>query len=279
MIVVFLLVLSLGQGQASDWADIPCSKHGDCTFLGASFECFNGEFCIKSTVAGCLRNYKNDDGPSRVCNSADSEETIQRGLCREPSNEEMEIRIYAYDWDTSKFQAWILQILFSELLDIPVSIETGNPNVDFNFYSPQEVGQSQGVRYNEFSNLERALRHARIFGDCRLAERKVPAGYEACAHFSPEVRFPIIEEEDLAVNKNSDETYRVRIAEPLEPTGAIGEQGLYKTKIHCRTRSYASELSWNDGGKESAEISRRISKTDTMGRLLFHLLAEPMHNR
>ena len=36
-----------------------------------------------------------------------------------------EIRIFAYDWESSLFQAWILQILLSELLDIPATIETG----------------------------------------------------------------------------------------------------------------------------------------------------------
>eukprot|EP00526_Cylindrotheca_closterium_P003914 CAMPEP_0113633486 /NCGR_PEP_ID=MMETSP0017_2-20120614/17428_1 /TAXON_ID=2856 /ORGANISM="Cylindrotheca closterium" /LENGTH=1188 /DNA_ID=CAMNT_0000544129 /DNA_START=312 /DNA_END=3878 /DNA_ORIENTATION=+ /assembly_acc=CAM_ASM_000147 len=231
-----LLSLALLHVQAGDLKGIPCQNEDDCSFLGPSYNCFNGEFCIKSTVAGCLLD-KDSGAPSRVCNSNDSEEVIQMGLCRLPKNEEMEIRIYSFDWDSSMFQTWILQILLSELLDVPVSVETGNAHIDFSFYSPEEVRNAGRIFYNQFSSISRSFQYAHIYGDCRLAEKKVLARYETCAHFSPEIRFPI-EEVDLITSGHSvqrfeqtGEMVRTRIAEPLEPAGGFGEQGLYIPKF------------------------------------------------
>ena len=79
----FLLLLLLVSIYTSDAANdglksFPCKSQDDCSVLGPSYECFNGEYCIKWSIAGCLRD--KHGAPSRVCNSNDSEEVIQMGL-------------------------------------------------------------------------------------------------------------------------------------------------------------------------------------------------------
>jgi hypothetical protein len=75
----------------------------------------------------------------RVCNSEDGPDAADLGHCRVPYEglDYMEIRIHNQNWESVFFESWVLQILLSEMLDVPVTIETGSPGVNNNFYQPQ----------------------------------------------------------------------------------------------------------------------------------------------
>ena len=74
-------------------------------------------------------------------------------------------------------QAWILQILLSEVLDVPTLIETGTPDLNINFYDP--AGRfDYGVGYY-MEGLDRA---AQVI-DCRLVKQVEGEPYKVCDRF------------------------------------------------------------------------------------------------
>ena len=104
----------------------------------------------------------------RVCNSEDSEQAILDGLCRLPSEDfsYKEVRISSENWDTAYFVTWIMQIMLSELLNVPSSVETGVAEANMNFYHPDSP-----YVYDTLDNDFRGLQKAADLGDCTLASR------------------------------------------------------------------------------------------------------------
>lgn len=105
-----------------------------------------------------------------------------------------EIRIHAQNWESAFFHAWILQIILSEVLYVPVSIETGMPDKRLDFYD-HDMPFDYGVGYDL-----NALRNAQEIGDCRLLRRSPDqhrekalsegindGAYVSCCHVIPEV--------------------------------------------------------------------------------------------
>lgn len=95
-------------------------------------------------------------------------------------------------------EAWILQILLTEVMGVPVTLETGKPDVKMDFHDENlSFGYGSG---NDFGVLEKSLE---LEGDCTLAfqggggaeangaeageESSSTTAYEPCAHFVPEV--------------------------------------------------------------------------------------------
>ena len=94
-----------------------------------------------------------------------------------------EIRIGSGDWESSIFLSWIIQILLSELLHVPVTIETSTPMADgtLSFYSPTNDMVYPSIPYN-YESLQNAKS---LNGDCTKASRKF--GNDTCSHVLPEV--------------------------------------------------------------------------------------------
>lgn len=86
-----------------------------------------------------------------------------------------EVRIAPANWESAMFYSWIQQIILSEVLDVPTSIETGQGGGLLNFYDP-----NNGFAYPKSAVEMDALYKANEVGDCR--ETKDP-----CAHLLPEV--------------------------------------------------------------------------------------------
>ena len=82
--------------------------------------------------------------------------------------------------------AWIMQIMLSELLQVPTSIETNDPNLKYNFYDPQSSADYSAATY-PYDNL----RLAREFdGDCIKVKKEyeISGGeYRGCSHVMPMV--------------------------------------------------------------------------------------------
>lgn len=136
---------------------------------------------------GCLYGNKKVS-QIRVCNSEDA---VGSPDCRPPpfADEYMEIRIHAQDWDSSLFESWILQVLLSELLEVPTTIESGSANGQLNLYHP-DAPLIYGTQDKDEPDL--ALLNAFKWKDCRdlAAQRNasstVQEKYQPCAHIIPE---------------------------------------------------------------------------------------------
>ena len=135
---------------------------------------------INPYTSGCLHT-KELVSQIRVCNSEDPLEASASGICRLPEVDYMEIRIFSDNWESITFEAWILQIILSELLDVPTTIEAGSYEGSLNFYHP-DAPMEYGIPLSD----NEALKFAHGVGDCRLANKDSADSYEACAHFDPE---------------------------------------------------------------------------------------------
>lgn len=128
---------------------------------------------------GCLFT-KGLTSQLRVCNSEDSlPDALDQGICREHDIDYMEIRIHSDNWESILFEAWILQILLSELLGIPSTVEPGTANGALNFYHADAL-----IEFGKPGSDE-ALKRAFDIGDCRHANRNAQS-YQSCTHIDPE---------------------------------------------------------------------------------------------
>jgi len=130
---------------------------------------------------GCLFKQLPEWKKLRVCNTHDRPDAAALGICRTPPITYPEVRIFSQNWESVFFTTWILQIVLSELMDVPVSIETGNPNITMNFYD----SQGGAFQYPATQTLD-AIINALKIKDCRHASRD-PSNYEFCLHVIAEV--------------------------------------------------------------------------------------------
>eukprot|EP00529_Nitzschia_sp_RCC80_P003529 CAMPEP_0113508744 /NCGR_PEP_ID=MMETSP0014_2-20120614/37187_1 /TAXON_ID=2857 /ORGANISM="Nitzschia sp." /LENGTH=1130 /DNA_ID=CAMNT_0000404491 /DNA_START=363 /DNA_END=3755 /DNA_ORIENTATION=+ /assembly_acc=CAM_ASM_000159 len=191
--------------------------------------CLPTGFCQNPmSIGGCLYNYKPGWTKFRVCNSQDSQDAIENGHCILVGDDDgtggtanfdqrqfiqnvqqsiksgttrnsnlsfgyNEVRIYGQNWESVFFEAWILQILLSEILHVPTSVETGERDKHVNLYHP-ESAMDYGTS-NEFHMLDIPVdpdAHGTRAGDCRLYQSQNDADddddeYKPCAHVVPEV--------------------------------------------------------------------------------------------
>jgi hypothetical protein len=79
---------------------------------------------------GCLKQLKSNWTKKRVCSSDDPPEFAEMGYCEhEETFNYTEIRISSQNWESAFFQTWILQVILSEILGVPTTVETGLPDV------------------------------------------------------------------------------------------------------------------------------------------------------
>ena len=124
---------------------------------------------------GCLGgHHPTDSWKPRVCNSHDEEDTP---YCR-PSPYP-EVRIAAQNFESSIFQAWVWQIVLSEILHVPVSIQGASTTSreELNFYHPLSTFDLSQVPAYDWNALQMAQRAG---GDCSLSTQPY------CAHVLPE---------------------------------------------------------------------------------------------
>lgn len=208
---------------------------------------------------GCLYQRKLGWKKKRVCSSADEGTPHARlGYCRKhPSHlddgdngdddngeddddgpagdttkaapemfDYQEIRISSQNWESSFYITWILQVVLSEILDVPTSVETGLAGVVVDFYD-RDGRTEYGI-----INDEEALRRGVQVGDCRpivRAQRYDGPGdnksdkYESCSHFIPEVW----DAEELKV----DDFVRQGLIETPQSMGVIGQENWFIPKF------------------------------------------------
>lgn len=134
--------------------------------------CTSNERCSNPFHKGCLQAVlpENFTNKLRTCNSDDynddtsKEEDDERELFCTPANEQFdyeEVRILSQNWESARFSSWIMQIVLSELLNVPTTIETSmfddqKSGSSFNFYAPElrfSYSKESYVRMNYVSNM------------------------------------------------------------------------------------------------------------------------------
>ena len=193
LLLCCLVLASSAASHASVTAVSSCSTDSDCP--DAQWSCMD-QVCIENThnkhfseeteaaptnpyEHGCLYHH----GLSkklRVCNSDDPPGADQRGLCRIPDFDYMEIRLLSNNWESAVFETWILQIILSELLEVPTTTETADYDAKINFYDHDARFEFGGA-----TELD-AIRNSSKLRDCKYASRTAD-NYVPCAHVITEM--------------------------------------------------------------------------------------------
>ena len=166
--------------------------------------CDNG-YCTNPFQQGCLKamgekygkknltRVKNVFDEIRICNSDDiilnedgAEEYPQDEnyvSCRKPYWKKFfewdEIRIANSDWGTAVLFSYLFQIILTEVVEVPASIEQGVEFREYGSFYDYHTNLIYG-NYGNGSELEAILEASRVDGDCRKTERP-------CAHLIPDV--------------------------------------------------------------------------------------------
>jgi 7 transmembrane sweet-taste receptor of 3 GCPR len=187
-----------------------------------------GYYCSNPFASGCLSaiDPQKWPQPSRVCNSEDDQdEAVAAGLCRPSYQKElteldadyMEIRLFSYNWESVHVENWLLQLVLSELLGVPTTVEVGRPDASMNFYHP--LRSYDGGSANDWFALDTAF----SYGDCTevpfsrgpLNDTHREEGYQPCAHVATEI-WNIASSWDLAQHG---------VAEAPQALGVLGQEG------------------------------------------------------
>jgi len=180
--IVFLLVVVLLQGlvitTVVEAAAQQCNTTSDCDFLfqKKGLVCDSDGLCSNPFVGGCLRQKLGETAvpTKRACNSHDN--NTNNNDCETSEFDYMEIRIAPGNWESAMIYGWIIQIFLSEMLQVPVSIETSGGE-ELNFYDP-----NNGFGFPKIGNNFEGIDKANDVVDCR---RVTPDGTN-CAHVLPE---------------------------------------------------------------------------------------------
>jgi len=192
LVALFLLLLLRSLHCAS--ALVNCT-YGD-SILGDSrcvdkyrsgSVCRENGFCSNPFRSGCLRNVLPEETAflrPRACNSDDDPDAEERGECI--AGDYNEIRILSQDWEGPMITAWIMQIILSEVLGVPTTLETSMPDSEasMNFYD----GDMRFSYSNDTYDYD-SIRTAKEHGGCHAftKDRQEKEGwYRSCADIMPE---------------------------------------------------------------------------------------------
>lgn len=231
-----LLMINLPLVSCLDPAT-PCTSSSDCD---SGYDC-RFQRCTRNPYErGCLVQKmgpsQNKNHDIRICNSDDEYQlaTGDNSICRQPLQTEawatnhLELRMHSQNWESAFFEVWILQIILSELLDVPTTIETGTPAVSLNFYDPHAHFDTSG----KSSDYDATVKAHQV-GDCRLVkyeekqkgdnDEQEPV-YESCAHTVTEVW-------DAETKGDVLQLVEEGILEKPQILGVLGEEAFFVPKF------------------------------------------------
>ena len=222
---------------------IPCSEDAECeALLRTGSVCNQNKVCTNPFAnGGCLYNRLENWTKVRVCNSQDPSDAAEKGYCRLSPLGYAEVRIGIQNWESAIFVTYLLQILLSELLDVPSSIETS-------FFERQANLYQEDTRLRPgWSNDERALNRSSFHGDCVPFTTKLE-GYLSCSHIIPEVGGSF---------NWAPPFVKAGIFEPTYPMGELGREGWHIPLF--TTKHDPSLLHWS--GLSGEENREKLAKT------------------
>jgi len=239
---IVLALLSLFASPAQ--AHITCRPGDDSVCesrLRPGSKCNEQGICTNPYRSGCLREHLEEfKDVWRTCNS-DDDPNDANVMCNHSEFNYPEIRILAQNWETPLLSAWVIQILLSELLNVPTTIETSSTERKANFYDPNNELQYGTVGYDYD-----ALRTAFKVGDCRLTN-------EPCAHVLPEAwngQFQLIRE--IASKEG--------IIEQPVGSGAVGKLGWFIPRYLAEQDSSLLEYLGIWGRENREKVARTFER-------------------
>lgn len=208
--------------------------------------------CTNPFAGGCLRSVLGEEKALRytaqryrACNSDDNADGSSE--CSSHDDNYLlypEIRISNGNWESSMFLAWIFQILLSELLGVPATIETSSED-NGSFYDLQNRFTYATRTYN-WDGLKIPL--ATPNGDCRQADPE-----EYCTHVVPEV-WP---SQRSVVSQNVDD----RTIVPVSSLDVVGRLGIFvPTFTAQRDLSLTSVLGLSDLGSNGTANRHKVAE-------------------
>jgi 7 transmembrane sweet-taste receptor of 3 GCPR len=178
--------------------------------------------------SGCLQAKLENWTRLRICNSDDDPIEAIGILCQPPQFDNyLEIRIQPRNWDSILILSWLTQIILSELLGVPTTLEGGPEHSQaLNFYAPQSPTTLTYPMERDFEVVATPMELPH--GDCRLANRGVDSvtgdyDYQYCAHFIPELW-------DADSQWLTDMVLK-GTAEPPQGVGILGKNTWFVTKF------------------------------------------------
>lgn len=161
----------------------------------------------------------------RTCNSEDGPQAIEQGICSKNANDYSEVRVWSQNWESAIIASWMMQIIYSELVGVPSTIETGVVEKNANFYDV--TNRMDYGKANEYKMFEYA--HSAPGGDCSIyrdRNEKVKVDVNAddyipCAHAVMEI---------WSSNGELKTALKEEVAEQTEQLGVIGNQGWHVTR-------------------------------------------------
>lgn len=209
-------------------AKVACQANVECeNKLRRGSECIDG-FCSNPFfTGGCLEKMKNDWKKIRACHSEDPSDAVERGVCVIPDSgfDYTELRISPQDWVSGAVETWILQILMSEMLGIPVTVETGVKGVNADFYNLESrIEYGRCCDYNAMNNAKE------VGGDCTKIKQDIgpDAEYKSCFHFIPENWLGQNPENGLSIFGYNSSTEAI---DPPIQLGAISQESWFIPKF------------------------------------------------
>lgn len=185
----FLVVLWLAVVHSAYASTVQCSNDTECeTTLRHGSQCING-FCTNPFYyGGCLSSLIPEWNRTRICNSQDPPEAQQMGYCRPSAMGYTEIRMAGNNWESVNLVAWFLQVILSEILDVPTSIESGYYDNHLNFYQVNSSFDFPNACAHcpfYYDSARDPLAVANELKDC-TSVTKNPDNYQPCYHLDPE---------------------------------------------------------------------------------------------
>ncbi|CAB9496241.1 Metabotropic glutamate receptor-like protein [Seminavis robusta] len=268
-VLVAVGALSCPTGTGSENGTSTSSTGSDfCgSLLYPGSKCVNG-FCSNPFEQGCLYTLLNSPeqvlnayglksqsnqfsallkkirSQKRICNSQDPPDAEKNGVCANYTNHPnysflvdayTEVRIHGQNWASSVANAWMLQMILSEILMVPVSLETGGYDLTVDFYDPQNTLQFV-PDVDHWETLTTAADAPN--GDCQQVQQqgsqqkatnKNQKYWLSCAHVIPE--YWDNEGSGQNTTHGVDQMQDMGIIERTQPLGAVGYRGLYVTKF------------------------------------------------
>lgn len=280
--LLFFLSSLVPECQAS----VTCETNDECSsLLRPGSECINNE-CTNPFQQGCLKSYLGEEAYSalRTCNSEDTIHNTTASLCTPSPLDYSEIRILSQvsvgilpnqsmfvlsccytkvlsfpitvsqNWESAMFTAWILQIVLSEFVQVPATIESSGPGRQLNFYDPA-MSFSYGAMGYDFDALKRA--NDRGGGSCPPTWRQSEDDYQSCAHVIPEVW--------SGHASTVAELTAQGTSEPPEGTGVVGKLGWFIPKYLAKRDPSLAHWLGLSGGDNRRKVAETFRVPTTYG--------------
>ncbi|CAB9499000.1 Receptor-type guanylate cyclase gcy [Seminavis robusta] len=217
-----LLVLWMSLMGITGASNVPCNATLQCELkLRPGSICMESGYCSNPLYhgGGCLKTMLGAKNwtRTRVCSSQDPPEAAANGYCLPASAaghfSYQEIRLAGLNWETGIFVSWIIQIILSEVLNVPTTIDAGSPHVNIDLYNPKsEFDLSSIVLDYGWEGHAVADR----VKDCRTVYTDDEDNYQQCFHVVPEMWWSTVLEEGKIVG-----------IDPPRELGVLGENALF----------------------------------------------------